>query len=359
MLDFAVIGGGIAGLSSGARLARHGRVLVLEMETGLAYHASGRSAAMFEQQYGLPSTVALNKASAEYHATANGGVLSPRGLMLLGKSEEQSAFDHDRLAMGLQQISARDAQDLFPLIDSSKDPLVAHHEDAWDIDTDLLMQNFARDIRARGGQIRTKARVTALARTQSGWRVETEDADLFETRNIVNAAGPWVDQIAAMAGITPIGIQPLRRSMARIPVPDGMNPARWPMIFGTGETWYAKPDAGALIVSPADEDPQPPMDAWADDMVLAEGLARFEDVMDYEVTQLLSNWAGLRSFAPDRQLVLGPDPADPSFIWSAGQGGYGFQTAPAASQLVADLVSGARSELDDDVISKLRPDRLR
>ena len=131
------------------------------------------------------------------------------------------------------------------------------------------------------------------------------------------------------------------------------------MFFGVGESWYAKPDAGALLVSPADEDPVEPHDAWADDMVLAEGLARYEEVVTTPVTRLLTSWAGLRSFAPDRTLVLGPDPAEPSFLWCAGQGGYGFQTAPAASALLTALAFGRAPALPPDMVAQLTPDRLR
>jgi glycine/D-amino acid oxidase-like deaminating enzyme len=147
--------------------------------------------------------------------------------------------------------------------------------------------------------------------------------------------------------------------MARIPAPGGLDCRGWPMMFGAGETWYAKPDAGALIVSPAEADPMDPHDAYPDDMILAEGLARYEAVVTTPVTRLLASWAGLRTFAPDRTLVLGPDPTDPGFVWSAGQGGYGFQTAPAASRLVADLVGGRAPGLDAAAVAALKPDRLR
>ena len=147
--------------------------------------------------------------------------------------------------------------------------------------------------------------------------------------------------------------------MARLPAPGGHDVSAWPMFFGVGESWYAKPDAGALLVSPADEDPVEPHDAWADDMVLAEGVARYEEMVTTPVERLLTSWAGLRSFAPDRALVLGPDPAEPDFIWCAAQGGYGFQTAPAASQLVADLTLGRSSEFSSEVLSQLTPERLR
>jgi glycine/D-amino acid oxidase-like deaminating enzyme len=180
-----------------------------------------------------------------------------------------------------------------------------------------------------------------------------------EGRILVDAAGAWADRIAAMAGIAPLGLTPLRRSMARIPAPGGRDVSAWPMIFGAGESWYAKPDAGKLIVSPAEEDPAEPHDAWADDMVLAEGLARYEARVTEPVTRVETSWAGLRTFAPDRCLVLGPDPLDPAFVWCAGQGGYGFQTSPAASALVAALVAGTAPDLPPEVVAALAPDRFR
>src|SRR5690606_30261562 len=197
-----------------------------------------------------------------------------------------------------------------------------------------------------------------IERTATGWRVRWPGGEA-EAPLLVNAAGAWVDNVARMAGVRPLGFQPNRRSMARIPAPGGLDVSSWPMIFGPGETWYAKPDAGALIVSPAEEDPAEPHDAWADDMVLAEGLARYEAMVTAPVTRPLASWAGLRTFAPDRVLVIGPDPDVPSFFWVAGQGGYGFQTSAAASALVGDLVAGRSPALDAATVAALSPARFR
>ncbi|MEL6959435.1 MAG: FAD-dependent oxidoreductase [Pseudomonadota bacterium] len=357
MIDFLVIGGGIAGTSVGARLSALGNVLLLERETALAYHASGRSAALFEESYGLPSTIALNEASRDFHFEADGGFVSPRGLMLVGTDGNRDAFEADCAAMRMAEISSEEARAMIPILGANV-IRAGYHAEAWDLDTDRMVHSFARTIRANGGAVRTAADVSAITRTNDGWEV-TVGEDVFAARTVINAAGAWVDQIATLAGIAPLGVTPLRRSMARIPAPGGHDVGGWPMLFGPGEDWYAKPDAGALIVSPADEDPSEPMDAWADDMVLAEGLARYEAHVNEPVTRILSNWAGLRTFAPDRNLVLGPDPSDPSFIWMAGQGGYGFQTAPAASQLVADLVAGRTPHIAADMVARLRPDRFR
>ncbi|MGC1494720.1 MAG: FAD-binding oxidoreductase [Sulfitobacter sp.] len=358
MSDIIVIGGGIAGLSAAARLSADAKVTVLEQESALGYHASGRSAALFEENYGLPSTIALNKASSGYHHEANGGYLSPRGLLIVARQDEQAEFVTDITTMGVDQISLEQALELVPILDPAKLAFAGHHAAAYDIDTDRMIQDFARVLRGNGGQIITNATVQSITRDTQNWKV-TASGTSYSADKLVNAAGAWADQIALMAGIAPMNITPHRRSMARIPAPGSHDVNDWPMFFGVGETWYAKPDAGALLVSPAEEDPVDPHDAWADDMVLAEGLARYENMVSEPVTRLLTSWAGLRSFSPDRALVLGPEPSDPSFVWCAAQGGYGFQTAPAASQLLADLVFGRPPQLPDDVVAQLTPDRLR
>jgi glycine/D-amino acid oxidase-like deaminating enzyme len=357
--DFIVIGGGIAGVSAGARLAELGRVLLLEAEPALAYHASGRSAALFEAQYGSPATIALNRASRAEHETLDGGVLSPRGLMMLAGPGEEEVFAADIAKMGLPRISVQDAVARVPVLDPAAIAGAAAHGDAWDIDTDRLVQHFVRAIRAAGGRALTGAPVSEIARVAAGWQV-TARGERHSAAQLVNAAGAWADGVAAMAGVPPIGITPLRRSVARIPAPGGHDVSGWPMLLGAGETWYAKPDAGQLIVSPAEEDPvAEPHDAWPEDLTLAEGIDRYQRFVTEEVTRLTSSWAGLRSFAPDGALVLGPDPVDPAFVWSAGQGGYGFQTAPAASRLVADLVAGRAPELDAALVTALSPARFR
>ncbi|RUS60889.1 FAD-binding oxidoreductase [Pseudorhodobacter sp. E13] len=354
--DFVIIGGGIAGISCAARLAGAGRVLVLEAEAALAHHASGRSAALYEPRYGLAPVVALSLASAAYFHGAQ-GVLSPRGMMIVAKKDDRALFEADATGMELAPISLEAAREIVPILNPETVAHVALADHAWDIDTDLLLQGFARQARAQGAEILTKAPVTAITREAKGWRVETPQG-AFGARVLINAAGAWVDVVAAMAGVRALGFTPLRRSMARIPAPGGQDVSRWPMIFGAGETWYAKPDAGALIVSPAEEEPSVPHDAFADDMVLAEGLARYEEMVTEPVTRMLANWAGLRTFSPDRVPVIGFDTGDPAFFWLAGQGGYGFQSAPAASQLAADLLTGQGSALEAGVVASLSPQRF-
>jgi len=357
MNDFLVIGGGIAGVSAAARLSHLGKVTILEAEDALGYHTSGRSAAMFEETYGSTSTVALNRASRDYLATANEGVLSPRGLMLIGKHDDADAFANDMDAMAMEPMTFAEALQIIPILNPVAVKHIGYHKHAWDIDTNMLIQNFAREVRANGGTIQTGQRVNKISKTSAEWRATTDKQE-FSGKTLINAAGSWVDQTAVLAGIRPLGFTPFRRSVARIPAPGGLDISGWPLMFGPGETWYAKPDAGKLIVSPAEEDPTEPHDAWAEDLVLAEGIARYEGVVTEPVTRLENSWAGLRTFSPDRSLVIGPDPVEPSFFWVAGQGGYGFQTSAGASRLVADLIAGNQSELDMSVVTALSPARF-
>jgi len=355
--DFLIIGGGIAGVSAAARLSHLGRVVLLEAEAHLAHHASGRSAALFEPRYGPAPVVELSLASDSHLRHAHGGVLSPRGLMVLAGPGQRAAFEADRDGMDLAGITVAEACAAVPILNPAAIAWAARAEHGWDVDTDRLIGDFAREARANGGEIVTGAPVRALRRDGASWRAETP-AGAFAAPHVVNAAGAWADRVAALAGVRTLGLVPYRRSVARIAAPGGHDVARWPMLFGAGESWYAKPDAGALIVSPAEEDRSEPQDAWADDMVLAEGLARYEAMVTVPVTRPIATWAGLRTFAPDRVPVIGPDPAVPGFLWLAGQGGYGFQSAPAASQLLADLVAGRPPAIEAGLVAALSPARL-
>ncbi len=356
--DIIIIGGGIAGLSAAARLAPDAGVMLLEAEESLGYHASGRSAAMFEREYGNAAVRALNYASEDYLLHEDGGVLSPRGILMVARGDQLDRFREEVKEMSLEPVSVAEACEMVPILRRERVAAAAGNSWARDLDADRLLQNFVGKAHGAGARILTRAPVEEIARCGSVWEVKTP-AGAFRAPVIVNAAGAWVDGVARMAGIAPIGFRPLRRSMAQIPAPGGHDPSGWPMLHGACESWYAKPEAGKLLVSPSEEDPVEPHDAWADDMVLAEGLARYEEMVTEPVTRLEASWAGLRTFSPDRSLVIGFEPGAEGFFWLGGQGGYGFQTSPAASRLAADLILARPPELEADAVAALSPERFR
>ncbi|MDK3018584.1 NAD(P)/FAD-dependent oxidoreductase [Pseudodonghicola flavimaris] len=360
--DVIVIGGGIAGISAAAALSEEMSVVVLEAEARLGYHATGRSAAIFIRNYGNATLRALNAASAPFFEApgeiADGPLLSPRGEMLVATEEEMPTLSaYAAGAEGLEHLSPAQAVELVPILRPERICAAVIEWDAQDIDVDLMMAGYGRCLKANGGRIETAAAVRGLRRHGGLWQVDTPRG-IYRAPLIVNAAGAWAGEVARLAAACPIRLIPLRRSAALLPAPAGYDVTQWPLFASAAESWYAKPQSGKLMISPADEDPVAPQDAWADDMVLAEGLHRYEQAVTTPVTRVETSWAGLRTFTADRSPVVGFDPGTEGFFWLAGQGGYGVQTAPALARLTAALCTATAPQLAGDVVRALAPQRL-
>lgn len=360
--DVIIIGGGIAGISAGACLARDLSVRVLEGESRIGYHATGRSAAILIRNYGNTTLRALNLASAPFleapEEVSDATLLSPRGEMLVAGEDELAHLEaYVDGSTGMEILTGQQAQDLVPILRAEAIASAAIEWDAQDIDVDRMLSGYARLLRRRGGTVETDVRVRGLHRESGHWSVVC-DHDTYSAAIVINAAGAWAGQVGRMAGACDIALAPLRRSAAILPAPEGQDISRWPLFAPATESWYAKPEAGKLLVSPAEEDPVEPHDAWADDMVLAEGLDRFERAVDYTVSRVETSWAGLRTFAPDRTPVVGMDPVADGFFWLAGQGGYGVQTAPALSTLTSEMILGGPTSLASHIVDALSPRRF-
>jgi len=255
---------------------------------------------------------------------------------------------------GFQEISVNDACKQMPLLRSKSVLRAAIDTGCYDVDVDLLVQNHARSMRSNGVKFKFNSTAQKIYYRNKCWHVETRTGN-FSAPVLVNAAGAWSDLIAQMAGLGKLGLAPMRRSIACVSMP--MDVSGWPLLLGASETWYAKPDAGNLLISPAEEVQCEPMDAWADDFALAEGIDRFQQYVDFEVTRIETNWAGLRTFAPDRTPIVGFDPRAEGFFWLAGQGGYGVQTSPAMSEIAAHLIT-RDDDTDINLKAALNPSRF-
>ena len=358
--DYLIIGGGIAGASLAAELAGAARVIVVEREDQPGYHSTGRSAAFWSETYGGPRIAPLTLASGDF--LHEGGYLTPRGALHLARRQDSALVD---------QFLAEFAQSAVTIERVGRDTICRHVpglrpewvEGVWepscaDIDVAALHEAYLSTARAQGAQIRCRAAVVSLDRYSGGWKAVLADGEQISARRIINAAGAWADEVAQVAGIAPLGIAPLLRTVAQLRV-DRPVPASLPLVLGIRGDFYFKPESGRLWLSPHDETPSPATDVAADELAVAMAIDRMEAVVDWRVDLVERKWAGLRSFAPDRLPVYGPDPADGDFIWFAGQGGFGIQTAPAAAQLLADQLLGRRSPAVANIdIGWFSPDRF-
>lgn len=373
--EVVVVGGGMAGASVAFELAAAGvEVLLLEAEEQLAHHTTGRSAAAYLPAYGNEVVRGLTRASrVDFDRLADlldlPPLLSPRPLLWVADDEARAGLDA-RIAEvpSLREVSVEEALALCPVLRPEAVVAAAVEDDAMDIDVMGLHGGYVRGLRAHGGRVCRSARVHALEAEGEGWRVRAGPPERaggraaggrggpgsgagagagagatvqVEARAVVDAAGAWADEVAVGAGVAPVGLAPLRRTIFTSPVPAGAvegGIGAWPLVVDAAERWYFKPEGEQLLVSLADETPQEPGDARPQEADVALALDRVNEATTLGLRSVRAAWAGLRTFAPDRTPVAGPEPDRPGFCWLAGQGGYGIQLAPALARATAALL---------------------
>ncbi|MBY4896449.1 FAD-binding oxidoreductase [Cupriavidus sp. AU9028] len=359
--DFAIIGAGIAGASLGYRLAGRAKTVMLEREAQPGYHSTGRSAAMFMETYGTAAIRALTRAGRAFYANPPAGflpdgeqapLLTPRGVLYVARPDQLELLDaaYDEARARSPEVERVGLDAMLALAPCLRADVVAAgmtEPDACDIDVHALHQGFLRGFRRQGGTLVTDAQVQSLRYHGDRWEIGLADGRSLLARAIVNAAGAWADVLAALADVPPVGLQPCRRSAFTFPAPAGVDISAWPAVVGIDESFYFKPDAGQLLGSPANADPMPPHDVVAEEIDIATGIWHIEQTTTLRIPRPSHTWAGLRSFVPDGDPVIGWDNHRPAFFWLAGQGGYGIQSAAGASSLAASLL------LDDPLESRL------
>ena len=333
--DVAVVGGGIAGISVAYELSADRSVVVLEQEDRLAYHTTGRSAAMFLESYG-GSRVRQLTAESRPVFDAVGTLLTPRPLILVAPPDQVGRLEVTaREQPALVRLDPARAAALCPALRPGWCAAALLEPDALEIDVLGLHQHYLGGARRRGAQVLVNAEVRAGHRDHDRWLLDTAAGPVVATA-VVNAAGAWADRIAARLGVPLVGLRPLRRTAA-VARARGVD-RTWPIVADVGETFYFRPEGAGVLVSPADETPSEPCDARPNELDVALALERVNAATVLGLRSVVTAWAGLRTFAPDRDPVAGADPAAAGLWWLAGQGGYGIQIAPALARRTAASV---------------------
>jgi D-arginine dehydrogenase len=347
--DVLIVGAGMAGASAAYFLAPHRRVLLLEREPQPGYHATGRSAAMYSETYGNATVRAITTASKSFYLNPPTGfsdypLMIPRGSLMVGTADDehdlrQALHSMSALVPNIEWWTQADILQLVPVLRPEAAAFGVYEPDATDLDVHAIHQGFLRGAKAAGAQLVCDVGVHQINYEAGQWCVSTP-AGRFCAPVLVNAAGAWCDELAKLAGVKPVGLVPKRRTALTCDAPEGCDINRWPLVIDAQESFYFKPDAGALLVSPANEDPVSPQDVQPEELDIAIAVDRIEAATSLKIRQVRRKWAGLRSFVLDKSPVVGFATDAPGFFWLAGQGGYGIQTAPAMGALVAALVQG-------------------
>lgn len=372
-IDTLVIGGGIAGLSAAARIAQHGDTVVLERESAAGYHSSGRSATFCHFGIGdglVRKLTAISK--AVFAAPPEDGYppLARRmAAFFVARADELEKLDDLTRATlahspDARQIAAAELCDIVPVLKTGQGGFSAglFDPDAYKLDSDAMLQTNIRALRKAGGALVTDAPAEAIRREGAVWIVDTPGKS-YAAKRIVNAAGAWADKIADIAGVKPLGLTPLKRTIIAFRPPKGMDVSSWPFTKTVGDGFYMLPEgSGQLLASPMDESASPPCDAQPDEEIIALAAWRVEQATTMPIRRIDHKWSGLRTFAPDKSPVAGYAPDAPGFFWLAGQGGFGLQTSPGMAMAAEALLLGldwpealSNAGIDAD---ELRPGRL-
>jgi D-arginine dehydrogenase len=358
--DIAIVGAGMAGAAAGYALARSrgsaSGIILIERESQPGYHSTGRSAALYEPVLGNATVRAFNTASAAFLRSPPAGfaeraLLTRRGELTIADGSQRTAIEQVLALDGLgghaiHEISTAEALAKIPILRPELAGFACYEPDVMDMDVNAIHQGFLRGFAAAGGKLICNTGIAGIEKTGSAWRIAT-DSETIEAAAIVNAAGAWADEIAAMAGALKIGLQPKRRTAAILPAPEGFDIHDWPVFGVAAEAGYFKPESGKLLVSPGDATPVEPQDVQPEELDIAILVDWYETKTNQTVRRVERRWAGLRTFAPDNSPVLGEDPDLPGFWWLAGQGGYGIMMAESLGRGLAGLIR--HGELPEDL----------
>ncbi len=342
--DVLIIGSGFAGAATAFHLSEifQGSILIIEQEQVPGVHASGRNASLVLQSVGDAAIRGVVAAGAQEYARlrAEVGFLRTGSLRLGTKDQLEGLRETDRVESSLHVAEA--IRPRVPLLEGHAFEAALETPGDGVIDIWALLQYYLAGARSRGAKLRLSCGVRGIS-GNGPFRVETDRGPL-EAACLINAAGAWSGEVAAMAGATQQPLTPWKRHLFVFQDIAGID-RHGPFVWGLEPEFYFRPDSQGLLFSVCDEESSSSLEP-----VVSAGISeRAAEFVWKELPALRSAaerdvWSCFRTRAPDGRFVIGWDPICEGFFWVAGLGGHGVGSSWEVGRIAASLFCSGRGE---------------
>lgn len=349
--DAVIVGAGFAGAATAFHLVRQGvrRIALVEREAVPGYHASGRNAALAFTAIQNPEIAQLARTGlrficGEASELAGHEIFRPCGSLLVVTQETTANRLHQIATVGASAGSSwLNSDDLRHMVPALR--LAPLQGGLWTptdgvVDIHALLQLYLQNATHAGARVYYNTAIVGVPRSKGKVVAVESTAGTWNCGVLINAAGAWATQVGHLAGSPLPAFEPRRRHLflGRPPLPVDRN---WPFVWHADVDTYFRPEGDGLLLSPCDATPHPALEPMVDEeaktLLARKILAAFPALAN---TAILTGWACLRTFAPDEQFVIGPDPDIDGFFWVAALGGHGMTTSWAVGRLAAAVVLG-------------------
>ena len=370
--DVVIIGGGIVGSSIAWHLTEAGcrNVLIVERESHQGKGSTGKSMGGVRAQFATPVNIQMSLYSIPFYDTFEErlGLPSeyrPQGYLFV--ATKPSHLDYLRTnqqlqkSLGLAQVRMLTHDDIVGIVPQLRsDDVLGGSFCPTDgfVDPYSVMVGFTTRACEKGATLWRSTEVTGIVHDGSKISgVETTRGPV-STPVVVNAAGPWAAQTAALAGVD-LPVEPLRRMLVPTEPFDGVSHAI-PMVVDMTNGFHFRPESRGFLLAWNDPEETPGYRDNFEPAFIEKVLVRAADrVPCFENLAVNPKraWAGLYEMSPDHHAIIGPTPEMSGLFCANGFSGHGVMHAPATGRIVSDLIlHGATSIVDN--VEVLSPERF-
>ena|SRR5579872_72025 len=360
--EVVIIGGGIVGSSIAYHLIAAGcrDVLIIERESALGKGSTGKSMGGVRAQFSTPASIQMSLYSIPFYAEFEERLgfpcdYRPQGYLFCATNEKQMAYLRtnfgQQVKMGLKNVRLVEGQEIasmFPQLRS--DDIVGGSFCSTDgfVDPYSAMNGFMMWSTDHGATLWKNTSVTAISRDAKGIAFVETTRGSVATRKVVNCAGAWAAEVAALAGID-LPVEPLRRMLVPSE-PFDQFPHTAPMIIDMSNGFHFRPEARGFLL--AWNDPEESSGYKTDfdpgfvEKILTRAADRVPCFADLPVNPKRA-WAGLYEMTPDHHPILGESADVPGLFFANGFSGHGVMHAPATGKILSDLILTGKTDLID------------